>query len=61
VQNLRTFEREYRAELKSYFEDQLAALEGQGTGGVLGSREGDTAAPADGEPASGPGGSVESH
>ena len=36
VANLRTFEREYRAELRSYFEDQLAALEGQGSGGVLG-------------------------
>jgi DivIVA domain-containing protein len=44
VENLRTFEREYRAELKSYFEEQLAALEGQGTGGVLGSRE-ETAPP----------------
>lgn len=55
VENLRTFEREYRAELKSYFEDQLAALEGQGTGGVLGGHDGDgadTAAPPAGEPAS---------
>jgi DivIVA domain-containing protein len=50
VQNLRTFEREYRAELKSYFEDQLAALEGQGTGGVLGSRD-ETAPAAPTEPA----------
>ncbi len=39
VENLRAFEREYRAELRSYFEDQLAALEGQGSGGVLGSRD----------------------
>jgi DivIVA domain-containing protein len=35
INTLRAFEREYRAELKTYFEDQLAALEGQGTGGVL--------------------------
>jgi uncharacterized membrane protein YccC len=28
VENLRTFEREYRARLKTYFEQQLAALDG---------------------------------
>ena len=39
IEALRTFEREYRAELKTYFEDQLAALEGQGTGVVLGRSE----------------------
>jgi DivIVA domain-containing protein len=57
VQNLRTFEREYRAELKSYFEEQLAALEGQGTGGVLGSRDSDSAVHQSGEPAAEHGGS----
>jgi DivIVA domain-containing protein len=35
IDGLRAFEREYRAELRTYFEDQLAALEGQGAGGVL--------------------------
>lgn len=35
IETLRTFEREYRAELKTYFEDQLATLEGQGSGGTL--------------------------
>jgi DivIVA domain-containing protein len=39
VDKLRTFEREYRAELRTYFEEQLAALDGQGTGGVLGRSE----------------------
>ncbi len=39
IENLRTFEREYRAELRTYFEDQLAALEGQGSGGSLGERD----------------------
>ncbi len=32
VENLRAFEREYRARLKSYFEQQLAALDGSGDG-----------------------------
>jgi DivIVA domain-containing protein len=36
IDNLRTFEREYRAELRTYFEEQLAALDGHGAGGVLG-------------------------
>lgn len=35
LETLRAFEREYRAELKSYFEEQLAVLDGQGAGGVL--------------------------
>jgi DivIVA domain-containing protein len=60
VENLRTFEREYRAELKSYFEEQLAALEGQGTGGVLGSRDESPVAPA-GEPAPDDSGSDQQH
>ena len=33
VENLRSFEREYRSRLKSYFEQQLAALDGSGEGG----------------------------
>ncbi len=33
VENLRAFEREYRSRLKSYFTQQLAALEGSGEGG----------------------------
>jgi DivIVA domain-containing protein len=36
IERLRTFEREYRAELRTYFEEQLAALDGQGVGGNLG-------------------------
>ena len=36
IETLRTFEREYRAQLRTYFEDQLASLEGLGTGGVVG-------------------------
>jgi DivIVA domain-containing protein len=36
VDNLRTFEREYRARLKTYFEQQLAALDGAGESGTLG-------------------------
>jgi cell division septum initiation protein DivIVA len=36
VENLRAFEREYRARLKTYFEQQLAALDGSGEGGLLG-------------------------
>jgi len=35
VENLRSFEREYRSRLKSYFEQQLAALDGSGEGGDL--------------------------
>lgn len=38
IENLRSFEREYRSRLKSYFTSQLATLDG----------EGDTAAPAGG-------------
>jgi DivIVA domain-containing protein len=43
IENLRAFEREYRAELRTYFEEQLAALDGHGAGGVLGrtDRDGD--------------------
>ena len=37
VENLRSFEREYRSRLRSYFEQQLAALEGSGEAGTLGS------------------------
>ena len=35
IANLRTFEREYRAQLKSYFEQQLEALDGRGEPGNL--------------------------
>jgi DivIVA domain-containing protein len=35
VETLRTFEREYRSRLKTYFTQQLAALDGSGEGGVL--------------------------
>ena len=35
VENLRSFEREYRSRLKSYFQQQLAALDGSSEGGVL--------------------------
>ncbi len=35
VENLRTFEREYRSRLKSYFSQQLAALDGDGTSAEL--------------------------
>jgi cell division septum initiation protein DivIVA len=35
VENLRSFEREYRARLKTYFEQQLAALDGSGEDGLL--------------------------
>ncbi|MGZ4505266.1 MAG: DivIVA domain-containing protein [Nocardioidaceae bacterium] len=35
VENLRSFEREYRSRLKSYFQQQLAALDGNGEGGML--------------------------
>ena len=33
VENLRSFEREYRSRLKSYFQQQLATLEGNAAGG----------------------------
>jgi DivIVA domain-containing protein len=39
VENLRSFEREYRSRLKGYFQQQLAALDGSGEGGVLSSNE----------------------
>lgn len=35
VDNLRAFEREYRSRLKSYFTQQLEALDGRGEGGEL--------------------------
>ena len=35
VENLRSFEREYRSRLKSYFQQQLSALDGSGEGGIL--------------------------
>jgi DivIVA domain-containing protein len=35
VENLRSFEREYRSRLKGYFQQQLAALDGSGEGGIL--------------------------
>jgi DivIVA domain-containing protein len=35
VENLRSFEREYRSRLKGYFQQQLAALDGDGDGGTL--------------------------
>jgi DivIVA domain-containing protein len=35
VENLRSFEREYRSRLKSYFQQQLSALDGSGEGAVL--------------------------
>ena len=35
VENLRSFEREYRARLKSYFQQQLSALDGSSEGGTL--------------------------
>lgn len=35
IENLRAFEREYRSRLKSYFNQQLAALDGNGEGGDL--------------------------
>jgi DivIVA domain-containing protein len=40
VENLRSFEREYRARLKSYFTQQLEALESPGEGGGAGSQGG---------------------
>ena len=43
VENLRTFEREYRSRLKSYFSQQLAALDGDGPTGEL--TDGDAPAP----------------
>ncbi len=44
VEDLRGFEREYRSRLKSYFTEQLAALDGSGEGGRL-PDNGDQAAP----------------
>jgi DivIVA domain-containing protein len=35
IENLRAFEREYRSRLKSYFTEQLQALDGSGEGGNL--------------------------
>jgi hypothetical protein len=35
VESLRSFEREYRSRLKSYFQQQLSALDGSGEGAVL--------------------------
>jgi hypothetical protein len=35
IENLRSFEREYRSRLKSYFSEQLQALDGNGDGGDL--------------------------
>ena len=35
VETLRGFEREYRSRLRTYFEQQLAALDGSGEGGLL--------------------------
>ncbi|WP_310962988.1 DivIVA domain-containing protein [Nocardioides terrisoli] len=35
IETLRAFEREYRSRLKSYFSQQLAALDGNGEGGEL--------------------------
>ena len=35
VENLRAFEREYRSRLKTYFSQQLQALDGNGEGGEL--------------------------
>ena len=35
IENLRSFEREYRSRLKSYFSQQLQALDGNGEGGDL--------------------------
>jgi DivIVA domain-containing protein len=35
VESLRSFEREYRTRLKTYFTEQLASLDGQGEGGTL--------------------------
>ncbi len=37
VENLRSFEREYRSRLKTYFQQQLTALDGAGEAGVLAS------------------------
>jgi DivIVA domain-containing protein len=44
VEDLRGFEREYRSRLKSYFTEQLQALEGSGEGGQL-PNSGDSTAP----------------
>ncbi len=39
VENLRSFEREYRSRLKSYFQQQLSALDGSGEGAALASSD----------------------
>ncbi len=39
VENLRSFEREYRSRLRSYFEQQLGALDGNGEAGTLSSAD----------------------
>jgi DivIVA domain-containing protein len=44
VEDLRGFEREYRSRLKSYFTEQLEALEGSGEGGQL-PNNGDSSSP----------------
>ncbi len=59
IENLRAFEREYRSRLKSYFTEQLEALDGSGEGGgdlSAPSGEGaptDVAGPTEGEHAEG--------
>ena len=55
ITNLRTFEREYRAQLRSYFEQQLEALDSHGEGASLAEPIGHQAddrggAPQEGEP-----------
>ncbi len=39
VENLRSFEREYRSRLRTYFEQQLSALDGNGEAGTLSSSD----------------------
>jgi DivIVA domain-containing protein len=39
VENLRSFEREYRSRLKSYFTQQLEALDGNGEAGTIGASD----------------------
>ncbi len=53
VDNLRAFEREYRSRLKSYFTQQLEALDGNGAGGELPTADGGPDVPqhAEAEPA----------
>ncbi|SDR70710.1 DivIVA domain-containing protein [Nocardioides scoriae] len=47
VENLRAFEREYRSRLKSYFTQQLEALDGRGEGGELPAGHGHPQDPAE--------------